>query len=244
MFNHLKFTLIFLLAFQLSGCGGVTAQESYEDNNTLTTTLNVDDFINNNNCDQILEKEFSTGSLLSLCYDYGYKASKYVAYTLDGTLVDAVNLDDRPSFYTEEDIPEEYQALYSDYTNSGYDRGHLAPDADFDYNEEDLYLVYTLANIIPQTPNVNRYFWTKVEAYERLIAYQLGELTVINGVEFENPDVIGNNHVAVPKGFWKMLWNNEENFKECYYYDNFVVDNAEVDTLALHRTDCTLLLNE
>ena len=258
-------TLLFL--FQFTGCGSsgteivkeVGTQEGNDsvevDINSIdevpslvlemNKTIELDNFINDNHCDQVLEKEFSTGSLLSICYDYTYKSAKYVAYTLDGSLMDSVNIDDRPSFYTEDDIPEEYQVIYSDYTNSGYDRGHLAPDAAFDYNEEDLDLIYTLANIIPQDPNVNRYFWKKAEYQERLVAASLGELSVINGVVFdENPEYIDEDKIAISKGYWKILYNDDEEFRQCYYYDNFVLGDADLDTLDKHQVDCNTLIVE
>jgi endonuclease G len=256
----LKYTFLLVLFLQFTGCGTVTIEgetnttqnEVAEGNSTEIDTepnidvkksIELDNFINYSNCDQVLEKEFSTGSLLSICYDYGYKSAKYVGYTLDGTLINSVNIEGRPRFYRDEEIPKEYQILYSDYTRSGYDRGHLAPDADFDYNEEDLELIYTLSNIIPQDPNVNRYFWTKAEYQERLVAATLGELSVINGVVFDkNPTYIGENRIAVSKAFWKILYNDEKNFRQCYYYDNFVLFDADKDTLAKHKVDCDTLI--
>lgn len=216
-----------------------------DESTEVNKSIELNNFINDVNCDQVLEKEFSTGSLLSICYDYGYKSAKYVAYTLDGTLINDVNLEDRPSFYAEPEIPKEYRILYSDYTNSGYDRGHLAPDADFDYDEVDLKVIYSLANIIPQNPYVNRYLWIKVEYQERLVAASLGELSVINGVVFDrNPNHIGENQIAVAKAFWKILYNDNEAFRQCYYYDNFTSDNDANDTLLSHKVDCNSLIIE
>jgi endonuclease G len=254
----LKALLLTFLLLLLSGCGrtkgntlptysGERNETSPQDSNQTVADVNrtiaVDNFINDNNCDQLLEKEFSTGELLSICYDYTYKSAKYVAYHLDGALVNEENIDTRPSFYTERDIPKEYRSYNGDYIRSGYDRGHLAPDADFDYNNEDLKIIYTFANIIPQDPNVNRYFWTKAEYQERLVAATLGELNVINGVEFsENPDHIGEHNIAVPKGFWKILWNDDKKFRQCYYYDNFVLGDADLDSLDKHRVACNKLI--
>ncbi len=259
--ESLKFSLVFVLFLGFTGCDTVDSSDINEssspDSNSsikspdinstdtveVNKTINLDNFINDTNCDQVLEKEFSTGNLLSICYDYGYKSAKYVAYTLDGELINKVNIEERPNFYREREIPREYQILYSDYTGSGYDRGHLAPDADFDYNEEDLRLIYSLANIIPQDPNVNRYFWTKAEYQERLVAATLGELSVINGVVFdEKPDYIGENRIAVSKAFWKILYNDEEKFRQCYYYDNFVLFDADKDTLDKHLVNCNSLI--
>ncbi|MEA2047559.1 MAG: DNA/RNA non-specific endonuclease [Campylobacterota bacterium] len=189
----------------------------------------------------MINKEFSTGQTLTICYDYLYKSAKYVNYTLEGEYVDDGNINDRPSFYTEDSISYEYQVYPSDYINSGYDRGHLAPDASFDYSEEDLYLIYTMANIIPQDPNVNRYFWTKAENYEREMAIRLEEVEVLNGVVFEsNPKYI-NNQIAISKGFWKRIRNTNQSFERCFYYDNFVLFDASEDTLDKHEVDCSSL---
>ena len=104
-------------------------------------------------------------------------------------------------------------------------------------------VIYSLVNIIPQDPNVNRYFWIKAEYQERLVAASLGELSVINGVVFdENPNYIGENRIAVSKAFWKILYNDEKEFRQCYYYDNFVLFDADEDTLAKHRVDCNRLI--
>ena len=257
-YRFLKYTLLLLLFLQFSGCKTATTgsetntrqHEVVDKNSTETSTpldvkksINLDNFINYANCGQVIEKEFSTGRLLAICYDYGYKSAKYVAYTLDGTLINSTNIEERPRFYTERKIPKEYQVLYSDYTRSGYDRGHLAPDADFDYNEEDLEVIYSLANIIPQDPNVNRYFWVKAEYQERLVAATLGDLSVINGVVFDKkPTYIGKHKIAVSKGFWKILYNDEKEFRQCYYYNNYVLEDADLDTLDKHLVDCDTLI--
>ena len=54
------------------------------------------------------------------------KGAKYVFYTLDGKLVNKLNIKKRPSFYTEKNLKKKYRSHTRDYTHSGYDRGHLA----------------------------------------------------------------------------------------------------------------------
>ena len=56
----------------------------------------------------------------------------------------------RPSFYTEKNLKKKYRSHTRDYTHSGYDRGHLANDASFDYDKKIVRKTYTMANIIPQ----------------------------------------------------------------------------------------------
>lgn len=231
--------LILTFALLLNGCGSdsIHSNAAYTSDNTNSSS----EYISNSNCDKIINKSFSTGQTLTICYDYLYRSAKYVNYTLNGSYVDDGNINDRPGFYTEDSIPNEYQVSPTDYMYSGYDRGHLAPDASFDYNEEDLYLIYTMANIIPQDPNVNRYFWIKAENYEREMAISLGEVEVLNGVVFESNPTYINNKIAISKGFWKRIRNTNKGFERCFYYDNFVLFDAGQDTLDKHEVDCSSL---
>jgi len=129
-----------------------------------------------------------------------------------------------------------------DYTHSGYDRGHLANDASFDYDEKAVRKTYTMANIIPQAPNVNRKTWIKAEKLERTIAVQLGSVSVLNGVVYSlNPLRIGKNQIAVPDAFWKMIYNDEKDYKKCFYYENDLNAVAKSDKLKSHLVDCDIL---
>ena len=114
-----------------------------------------------NNCDQIIGKQVFT-----ICYDYERKAAKYVAYTLDGSLVNKTNIEKRASFYTEKNLAKIYRSHSKDYEYSGYDRGHLASDASFDYDKKVVRKTYSMANIVPMTPSVNRKSWFKAEKLE------------------------------------------------------------------------------
>lgn len=199
------------------------------------TTINK--YINNKNCDQIIDKQVYT-----ICYNYHFKGALFVAYQLDGNLVNAKNIKKRDKFYSEKNLPKKYRSVSKDYTNSGYDRGHLAPDASFDYDEKSVRKTYSMANIIPQAPNVNRKLWIKAEKYERLIAQKLGKVNVINGVIYtSNPKRIGKNSIAVPDGFWKMIYNDEKNFKKCFYYQNDIDAITKGDKLKFHSVKCDKL---
>lgn len=54
-----------------------------------------------------------------------------------------------------------------DYFNSGYDRGHLAPSADFRWSRRALSESYFYSNISPQKPEFNRGKWVQVEDFLR-----------------------------------------------------------------------------
>ncbi len=97
--------------------------------------------------------------------------------------------------------PEKY-----DYWNSGYDRGHLAPSADFRWSAVALSESYFYSNISPQRPELNRERWAELE--DLLRAYVMinsRKLFVITGpVVSESKESIGvKNKVIVPKYFFK-----------------------------------------
>ena len=61
------------------------------------------------------------------------------------------------NFITDTTLPKNfYRVKHSDYTNSGYDRGHLVRSNDRTINPEDNKSTFYLTNIIPQTPDLNR----------------------------------------------------------------------------------------
>jgi len=219
-----KALIVLLLLTFIVGCkGGQSGARDYKS-----------EFINESNCSQVIDKEF-----ILICYDYRLKATKSVAYRLDGDLMNDPNIDKRPSFYTEKSIDRKYRISSTDYTNSGYDKGHLAPDASFDWSDESLNSVYTLANIIPQAPQVNRNMWSQVEKYARDKAVELGELDVINVVKYGvRSKRIGKNKMAVSRGFYKVLYSADDGYEECFYYANKLNISSRDDDISKHIVDC------
>lgn len=198
----------------------------------------IEDFVNFSKCDQHLKNKY-----FSVCYDYDKKVAKSVYYNLDGENVDAVNIKASVDFYEDFNIPKRFRANPRDYIRSGYDRGHLSSDASFDYSAESLHETYSMSNIAPQTPTLNRNVWIKSEKYERLVAKKLGSLWVINNVEFpkKNNKTIGDSNISVPNKFYKIMYNDEKEFKKCFEFDNIDYEDVESDRLEHHEIDCRLI---
>ena len=225
----MKIIIIFLSIFLFVGCGSTQVLSREKSAIGIKSQ-----FMNDTWCDTIIDKEF-----LQICYSYNLKAAKSVGYTLAGDLVNELNIADRPSFYEEPLLANEQRASISDYSGSGYDRGHLAPDASFDWSEESLEATYSLANIIPQIKEVNRDMWVKVEQYARDKAVELGSVNILNIVKYNTtPNRIGRGGIAVSIGFYKVLYNDDESYKECYYYANEPNANSSSDVLASHTVNC------
>lgn len=200
---------------------------------SLLNATDISDFINLKNCDQIIDKQ-----IFKICYSYKHKGALAVWYELDGNLVNKNNIKDRPEFYSEKNIPIQYRTKSQDYISSGFDRGHLAPDANFDYNLKAQVKTYTMANIVPQYPTLNRKAWIKAEKYARSISSKLQTVTVLNLVDYSNSTTqIGKNKLSVPTTFYKIIFNDNKNFKKCFKYENIEI-NTTIDKLKDHQIDC------
>ena len=211
---------------------------------TQATASPLSAFINNQNCDQEIDKRF-----YQICYDYRAKGARFVGYLLDSSKVDAANIKKRPRFYPEKSVPERYRTYPSDYTRNEWhaDRGHLAPAADFDWSHSSLKAVYSMANIVPQYYRINRKTWQKAERYERRVARKLRKVWVLNGVEYgDYTRRMRKSGIAVPVAFWKMLWNDQAGFKRCLYYRNKPISkpDAKRDRLRNHVIDCRKLVHK
>jgi len=193
----------------------------------------IHDFVNTDRCDQIIDKK-----VFKVCYSYRYKAALAVWYNLDREHQRMPKIKKRPRFYSERTISMQYRAKYRDYTHSGYDRGHMANNWDFAYSRAAQRKTFSLCNIVAQNPIVNRKLWSKSERYERYMAIKLGNDKVINIVKYpQNPQRIGKDRIAVPSGFYKIIYNDQQGFKKCFYYKNYAMF-AFGDKLKKHIVDC------
>ena len=98
-------------------------------------------------------------------------------------------------------------AALSDYSSSGYDRGHLIPAADQNWSEEAMDDSFFLSNMSPQVPAFNRGIWAKLESIVRTFAKDNKSLYVVTGpILIDGPyDSIGKNKVSIPHYYYKVI---------------------------------------
>lgn len=77
---------------------------------------------------------------------------------------------DQQTFYRDPETPDEFAPEPRDYAGSMFDRGHLAAAANHRASEEAMSATFTLANIMPQNPNLNRRAWAALEQHVRELA--------------------------------------------------------------------------
>ena len=98
-----------------------------------------------------------------------------------------------------------YQVTPRDYTNSGYDRGHMVPSADRNASERDNSATFLMTNIFPQTPENNRGPWKELESYCRDLVYQQGKTLYIIGGVYGQKQPIAEDRVIPPSRTWKVI---------------------------------------
>lgn len=95
-----------------------------------------------------------------------------------------------------------------DYTNSGYDRGHLAPNYAIAtrYGAEAQRETFLMSNIAPQRRALNAGVWKRMEM-KIATSYpgRFGEVWVVAGPVFGTKPAKLPNGTAVPEGFFKIV---------------------------------------
>jgi len=142
----------------------------------------------------------------SLCYAEAHEQAAWVAYrlTYEETTGDADRKDDN---FKPDDMVQTGSALPNDYSASGYDRGHLAPAADFVFSESALAETFYMSNMSPQAPDFNRGIWKQLEQQVRTWTRKDKTLYVVSGgVLKKGLKKIGKrNKVSVPEYYYKII---------------------------------------
>lgn len=100
------------------------------------------------------------------------------------------------------------KASREDYSNSGWDKGHMAPRADMKWSCQALEESYYFTNICPQDHTMNSGTWRKIEELTRRQANRYGRVWVVCGPVYDSqaaPETIGKGGVRVPSAFFKAL---------------------------------------
>lgn len=114
---------------------------------------------------------------------------------------------ERPSFARDRSVKD--SPAPDDYTRSGYDRGHMAPNylIATRYGEAAQKETFLMTNIVPQRPTLNREPWRVLEhTVADTLSARSEAMWVITGT-VQNPrrPTIGKRRVAVPDGFYKVV---------------------------------------
>lgn len=148
----------------------------------------------------------------TVSYNHHYKTPNWVAWEL--TRQETTGEEGRTNQFLPDPSLPEPRVEASDYTHSGYDRGHMAPAADMKWSKQAMKESFYMSNICPQNRKLNRDDWGDLEEKCREWAKKYGRVYIACGPIYDkaSPKRIGKHQVAVPDRFFKvMLIYNRKN---------------------------------
>jgi len=160
-------------------------------------------------------------------FNFNYRLSNYVLekVTVSGVSGKVVRKND---FREDTDIPAEFRTKKYDYIRTGYDRGHLAPAADFTDDIKKMSESFLLSNIAPQYPSINRGVWKKIEEWTRTIAIKYNEVYVITGPIFNTKKYDQSPVLRIPDSFYKIVIEPKQEKIITFIVPNFYTEKNEI----------------
>lgn len=139
----------------------------------------------------------------ALSYNNNKGTANWVAWRIAES--DFGTAERQDNFRPDSSLPKNFTRVTpTDYTGSGFDRGHLCPSADRSSSPEANSQTFFMTNVIPQTPELNREVWGDFESYSReLVRRGKVDLYVVAGVYGEKGKL--KKKVVVPTNCWKII---------------------------------------
>lgn len=139
----------------------------------------------------------------ALSYHRDDRRPNWVSWHLDSSWLGSTPRQD--DFRADTTLPAGwYRVTATDYSGSGYDRGHMCPSGDRTKTVSDNSSTFLMTNMIPQAPDNNQRTWASLESYCRTLAGQGNELYIISGGHGTS-GFIGSGMVALPTDTWKVI---------------------------------------
>ena len=147
------------------------------------------------------------------------------------SLLEAQQTPRRNRFHAEARVERGQRAEIADYVRSGYDRGHMSPSGDMPgaaaQGES-----FSLSNVVPQAPRLNRGLWEGIESAVRTLARRAGEIYVVTGPAFTGGELQSlQGRVLIPTSTWKAIYDPRQNAAGVYLAAN--TDDAQPQSISV-----------
>jgi len=204
---------------------------------TPATPANPDDFL-------IVRPQYT------ISYNESRGTPNWVSYELDSRQI--VSGQDRCNcFSADQLLPLGKQILTSDYTNGGFDRGHMARSADRTVANVDNATTFYLTNIVPQQADLNQGVWAQFENALGDSATKGGRAVyIITGPLFSKSHGLtflkSEGKVAIPDSTWKVALIGPRNGGIPFTHGNIQTwdDVAGVTVLAVNMPNIAGVRND
>ncbi len=142
----------------------------------------------------------------SLSYLEKYEQAEWVAYRMTEDVMSGPYFSRQDDFRPDPKVSTRSADL-PDYKRSGYDRGHMVPAGDMNFDKTAMSETFYMSNMSPQVHNFNGGIWRELEEQTRDWVRGFDVLNIVTGpiLTDEPKDYIGPNDVAVPAAYFKVL---------------------------------------
>jgi endonuclease G len=144
----------------------------------------------------------------ALSYNSTKNVPNWVSSNLNATYFGATERK-QGQFMPDPELPSQfYHVRHQDYSNSGFDRGHMVRSEERTATREDNDATFYTTNLLPQYHDLNAGPWLRLEEFCQYLAQRKNkELYIIcGGVYPKNYQTIGKgNKVAVPSQCFKII---------------------------------------
>jgi endonuclease G len=163
-------------------------------------------------------------SAMCMVYAPKYKLAKWVVHVITPDIINGrvsrtndfridpmIPNTGNDSDYFSKTLSKDNKFIYKSY---GFDRGHLAPSADFRWSSTALSESYYFSNITPQSPELNREKWAEIEGFLRGYVYNNPQsyLYVVTAPVLKDslPKVLlGAHQLPIPEYHYKIAVDYE-----------------------------------
>ncbi|MBK9256921.1 MAG: DNA/RNA non-specific endonuclease [Saprospiraceae bacterium] len=168
----------------------------------------------------------------SLSYLEEYEQAEWTAYLMSKEILQMPNVP-RSNFFSPDSKVKTGSAIHSDYTGSGFTRGHLVPAGDMSFDKIAMEESFLMSNMSPQVKAFNNGIWKELEENVRDWTFKKGSLYIISGPVLNTgiKQKIGKNKVSVPSAFFKVLLHYSEKEKEAIA---FIIPNERSEKPLQH----------
>jgi endonuclease G len=190
------------------------------------------------------EISFVKHTFYEIGYNIKYRLPAWTFYSLTKEHLVLANLERKGSF-VKDPLLNSSQAKSSDYSASGFDKGHLVPCEDMSFSETAMHETFYYSNCAPQTTELNRGEWKMLEELSRNWGKEYREVIVISGPVFENtmktigedPEKNGTNRIPVPNLFYKIIVRHQG---QTYKAISFILPNVSTPINSLQNYVCSV----
>lgn len=162
---------------------------------------------------------------MMLVYSEKHEQAKWVAHIISTEIIEGGvsrtnDFREDPKIKTGSALEKDYFLKFKEgeetiYEGFGYDRGHLAPSADFRWSKAALSESYFYSNMSPQLGDFNREGWAELEGMLRGYVYDNKVSLFVITAPVLTDDLVpiskSINQVSIPKQFYKIAFDKVNN---------------------------------